>query len=292
MQSAGEGPANPAAVPWLDRLKLPAFLLVSLAIAAGVGVLLWKRPAPATITIVPPEPTPIPSATPIPSLTPTPGPYMVYVTGAVAHPETVVTLPYGSRVGHALEAAGGALPEADLERVNLAQILNDGDQVHVPTRAADELVARAAPAVMITPTPGTLVVYVTGEVVRPQAIVTLPAGSRVSAALDAAGGPTDNADLSRVNLSQVLNDGDLVYVPPLDGTAATTPTPNHPALVHINYATVTELDALPGIGPELAQAIIEYRTQNGPFAGLDDLDNVPGIGATKIDAIRDLIVFD
>ena len=63
-------------------------------------------------------------------------------------------------------------------------------------------------------------------------------------------------------------------------------------LVHVNSATLEELDTLPGIGPSLAQAIIDYRTENGPFTSLADLDNVSGIGPAKLDALRDLVVFD
>jgi competence protein ComEA len=145
---------------------------------------------------------------------------------------------------------------------------------------------------VVTPTPGSIQVYVTGETVESETVVDLPAFSRVQDAIEAAGGATDNADLSRVNLSQILNDGDYVYVPPLVGDAIQTPTPNHAPLVHINYATVDELDTLPGIGPSLAQAIIDYRTENGPFASLDDLDQVPGIGPATLEDLQELVVFD
>ncbi len=279
-------------LPLLERFRWPLLLLVAVTTLAGVAVLLNNRPRPVTITVLPPEPTAIPSPTPIPTVTPTPGPYMVYVTGAVANPETVVTLSFDSRVLHALEAAGGPLANADLERVNLAGRLNDGDQVHVPTRESDSAPVPAVTMIVVTPTPGTYTVYVVGEVMQPQSVVALPVGSRVEDAINAAGGTTDEADLSRINLSQVLSDGDYVYVPPLTGDLLITPTPNRPVLVHINYATLEELDALPGIGPALAQAIIDYRTEHGPFASLQDLDNVPGLGPSKLDALRDLIIFD
>ena len=279
--------------PLLERFKYVIFLIVGVAIAVGVAVLLWRRPDPTTITVLPPGPTPIPSVTPIPSSTPTPGPYAVYVSGAVASPEVVVTLEYGSRVLHALEAAGGPAENADLARVNLAQVLNDGDHVQVPTREAGDETVQSTPIIqVVTATPGTLTVYVTGEVQRPQSVLSLPTGSRIEDALEAAGGVTASADLSRVNRSQILNDGDLVYVPPLGGSELETPTPNRPPLVHINSASVEELSALPGVGPALAQAIITYREDNGPFTSLEDLDNVPGIGPSKLDAIRDRVVFD
>jgi competence protein ComEA len=285
-----EAPATEQ-LPLLERFKYLVFLVIAAALAVGVAALLWRRPEPATVTVIPPEPTLVPSPTPVPSATPTPGPHAVYVTGAVASPEIVVTLPYGSRVLHAIEAAGGALDNADLERVNLAQVLNDGDQVQVPTSqpGTEETTASVQ---LVTSTPGTYTVYVTGEVSRPQTMLILPTGSRVEDAIEAAGGTTDNADLTRVNLSQFLNDGDLVYVPPLEGEDIQTPTPNRPPLVHVNGASLEELETLPGIGPALAQAIIDYRIENGPFTGLEDMDNVPGIGPSKLEAIRDLVVFD
>jgi competence protein ComEA len=203
----------------------------------------------------------------------------------------VITLDYGSRVLHAVEAAGGPLDNANLERVNLAQILEDGDQINVPTRTADDI-APTAIIQQITSTPGVNVIYVTGEVQNPESVVTLAAGSRVQDAIQAAGGTTDNADLERVNLTQILNDGDLVYVPPLIGDEIQTPTPNHAPLVHINSATLQELDTLPGVGPALAQAIIDYRTEHGPFTSLADLDNVDGVGPAKLEDWQTLIVFD
>jgi len=278
--------------PLLERYKYPLFALLSVALLAGVVVLLAQRPKPTTITIIPPEPTPIPSATPIPSRTPTPGPYTVYITGAVATPEALVTLRYGSRVVDALAAVGGARSEADLARVNLAQLVQDGDHIHVPTREGDAKSAAPSAVWVVTATPGRCTVYVVGEVHEPEKLVTLPHGSRVQDAIEAAGGATENADLARVNLGQVLNDGDLVYVPPREGEPVETPTPNRPPLVHLNTATAQELETLPGIGPALAEAIVAYREEHGPFASVEALDDVPGIGPAKLEAIRDLVVVD
>lgn len=107
-----------------------ALLLVSV-IALSVAALLHSRPEPVHITINPPAP----SATPSPPATPLP--ILVYVTGEVLQPGTQHLLPHGSRVSEALAAAGGFTDLADKERVNLAGILRDGDQVHVPSIAAD-----------------------------------------------------------------------------------------------------------------------------------------------------------
>jgi competence protein ComEA len=143
-----------------------------------------------------------------------------------------------------------------------------------------------------TSTPSPLTVYVTGAVVHPNTTHTLPHNSRVESAIIAAGGALENADLSRVNLTDILRDGAQIHVPELEATeSAPPPTPIGGAKVNVNTANAEQLDSLPGIGPALAQRIIDYRTQNGPFASLDDLDNVDGIGPALLDALRDLVLF-
>lgn len=159
-----------------------------------------------------------------------------------------------------------------------------------------------------SPTPLPLEVYVTGAVQTPESRLSLPAGARVEDAIDAAGGVTDGADLSRVNLAAQLRDGDHIHVPTLPPTPsaeepdaqaqeaepeeAPTPTPNQPRLVNINTATQAELETLPRIGPALAQAIIAYREENGDFATVDDLVNVPGVGEATLAGLRDLVTVD
>ena len=280
-----------ASSPLLARYRLIVYSVLALAIGAGVFALLASRPEPASIAIIPPEPTAVPSATPIPSATPTPGPFLVYITGAVESPNVLVTLDYGSRVIDALNAAGGSRIDANLDLVNLAQRLVDGDQIHVPTLRAQPGQVRVTVHV-VTPTPGMLVVYVTGAVRQPGRMVTLAAGSRVSDAIDAAGGLAGDADAQALNLSARLNDGDLVHVPSALDDNLPTPTPNHPPLIHINDASAEELVTLPGIGPALAQAIIEHRTRYGPFKQFEDLDAVPGLGPAKLEAIREQVIID
>jgi len=147
----------------------------------------------------------------------------------------------------------------------------------------------ATPEPAATPSP--IEVYVTGAVGQPDSVITLPPGSRVQDAIDAAGGVTENADLERVNLAQVLRDGDQVHVPQI-GVETSLPTPSGGGIVHINSATVEELDSLPGIGPALAQAIIDYRNANGPFADMAALDEVSGIGPALLEQLQGLIAFD
>ena len=146
-------------------------------------------------------------------------------------------------------------------------------------------------------------VYVSGEVVKPGVYVLL-ATARVIDALQAAGGPTNQADLVVVNLAAPLVDAAQVFIPRMGSTPRVTlPQPhagiNLPiaggaaggatsttGIVDINSATLSDLDALPGVGPSTAQAIIDYRVANGPYASVDDLLNVRGIGPSKLAAMR------
>jgi competence protein ComEA len=139
-----------------------------------------------------------------------------------------------------------------------------------------------------TATPsGTIVVAVQGKVAHP-GLYRLPAGSRVADALEAAGGALPGVDLSYVNLARKLTDGELVLVgatpPPESGSAA---APG--GKVDLNLATVTQLEALPGIGPALAQRIVDYRNQHGGFHSIDELRKVGGIGDAKFAQIKDLV---
>lgn len=143
-----------------------------------------------------------------------------------------------------------------------------------------------------TATPGPVTVYITGAVQQPRTTHSLPFGSRAQDAIDAAGGLLESADLDRVNLAQILRDGDQVHVPQVGGEEVAVPTPNTEGVVFINRATAEELQSLPGIGPALAQRIIDHREANGPFASLEDLDNVSGIGPALLENLQELVSFD
>lgn len=148
-----------------------------------------------------------------------------------------------------------------------------------------------------TATPSAVQVYVSGQVAAP-AVYQLPPGSRVEDAVTMAGGFTAQAQPALVNLAQPLVDGMQIYVPaegevtnlvvPL-ATAPAGTTSNNGGLVNINTAGLEELDTLPGIGPSTAQNIIDYRETNGPFATLEEIMEVPGIGEAKFNQIKDLI---
>jgi competence protein ComEA len=140
----------------------------------------------------------------------------------------------------------------------------------------------------------TVVVSVVGQVAAP-GLVTLPAGSRVADALAAVGGLLPEADPASINAAAVLSDGQQIAVgvpgampPPGDGTASAEAGGG--GVLDLNTATVADLDALPGIGPVLAQRIVDHRTAHGPFTSVDQLDDVSGIGpaifADLVDRVR------
>ncbi len=146
-------------------------------------------------------------------------------------------------------------------------------------------------------TPGPIAVYVTGAVATPQIIVSLPYGSRVIDAIEAAGGFTAEADRVRVNQAQVLRDGDQVHVFALQADSDTheetiLATPSDSGTVYINTADQAALESLPRVGPELARRIIAYREQHGPFVTPEDLLAVNGIGPSLLETIAPLISFE
>jgi competence protein ComEA len=149
----------------------------------------------------------------------------------------------------------------------------------------------------LTATPAELRVYVAGEVGRP-GVVTLPQGSIVQDAIDAAGGLSENADPGRLNLAARLTDGQQIVVPgagepdaaPEAGGLSALAAPQGPeGKVNLNTASAEELEALPGIGPVTAAAIVEYRTTHGSFATIEAIMDVPGIGPKTLQASEDLI---
>ena len=141
-----------------------------------------------------------------------------------------------------------------------------------------------------TPTPALINVYVSGAVYKPD-VYPLPLGSLVKDAVAKAGGATAEADLDHVNLALKLGDQMQVYVPRKGENApgGKTPTPALTGPININTATLEELDRLPGIGPSLAQAIIDYRTKHGLFKTIEDINNVKGIGDALFTKIKDSI---
>ena len=215
----------------LDPGRVGALALAAVAVIAAVvvGLVVWSgRPTPEPVPALPvigAAPAPAPAG---PAPTPA-GPMIVSVAGKVARPG-LVRLPEGSRVGEAVDAAGGALPGTDLTALNLAARVSDGEQVLVgvdpPPGAASAGAASAgsaAPAGSAPPTPG-------------------------GATGGAAGGKLD-----------------------------------------LNAATLEQLDQLPGVGPVTAKKILDWRTQNGRFAAVEQLQEISGIGDARFATLRDVV---
>lgn len=140
---------------------------------------------------------------------------------------------------------------------------------------------------------GDVVVHVVGEVARP-GLVRVPAGSRVADAVDEAGGAGPLADLGQVNLARPVVDGEQVVLPKQGQSLAAPPAPAPgapPAAgpLDLNAATLDELDGLDGIGPVLAQRILDWRTANGRFSDVEELGEVQGIGDKLLGRLRDQV---
>jgi competence protein ComEA len=152
-----------------------------------------------------------------------------------------------------------------------------------------------APSASASAAVAPVLVDVAGWVRRP-GVYRLPAGARVIDAIEAAGGARPGAELQALNLAAPLVDGTQILVPrpgeapPLPAPPAVAGSGAVPgALVNVNTATAAELETLPGIGEVTAQAIIDHRTEHGPFASVDQLLDVTGIGDVTLENIRDLV---
>lgn len=182
------------------------------------------------------------------------------------------------------------------------------------TTAAEPAVPSTSPSTGVSPVigpdpAGVVVVQAAGAVIRP-GVYRVAAGARVADLVAAAGGPAPEADLDAVALAAKLADGQRVYVPRRGeavaagevagagvlggaggagtGTAAGgSPSPGAP--LDLNLATAQQLDLLPGVGPATAAAIVAYRAKHGPFRAVEELLEVRGIGAAKLDGVRDLV---
>ena len=145
-----------------------------------------------------------------------------------------------------------------------------------------------------------LYVHVAGAVRKP-GLIRLPSGTRVATALERAGGPTRRADLTLVNLAARVQDGQQIVVPLAGagaavgaagmgaGGAAVGPTGVPGAKLHLSSATPEQLDQVDGIGPTLAERIVQYRTEHGGFRSLEELAQVEGIGEQRLATLRDAL---
>lgn len=156
-----------------------------------------------------------------------------------------------------------------------------------------------------TATPKPVRVYITGAI-QHEDVYFMPAGSIIKDVVEAAGGFTADADHTRINLAQEVQDQQQIHVPSLDEvnppppvqggpTTSTSNTANNPAtgaVINLNTATVEELDSLPGVGPAIAKRIIEYRSSVGGFSSIEQITQVSGIGEATFAKIKAFITVD
>jgi competence protein ComEA len=204
---------------------------------------------------------------------------------------TVIALIVGGVIGHFTPGEANPLAETQLTpppywgQVCVTREANDGEGAEGVT-------------VPPTATPQPLRVYVSGAVVDPD-VVVLPPDSLLADALEAVGGPTDAADVEALNLAAPLTDHQHVIVPerasatpeaaaPETETTAASETEGE--RIDLNQATAAELETLPNIGPALAERILAYRAEHGPFPTTEALMEVSGIGPTTYEEIAPLVM--
>lgn len=194
-----------------------------------------------------------------------------------------------------------ALAAVAVAVVLIAAFLAWRSRPHVDTVAPPSFETTApAPASadrgIASPAASELVVAVGGKVRRP-GLVRLPPGARVADALTAAGGPDPGVDVALLNLARKVVDGELIMVgvtpppgqAPPAGSAGGTAAGQAGGLVNLNTATLTDLDGLPGVGPVLAQRILDARAAQGGFQAVTDLRKVDGIGDARYEQLKDLV---
>lgn len=145
-----------------------------------------------------------------------------------------------------------------------------------------------------------IVIHITGAV-KNKGIVKVEEGARISDVIKAAGGTSNEADLSKINLAYIVEDGQKIYVPSINdeinvesvtqeaGENVLENSNSKTSKVNINTASQTELETLSGVGPSTALKIINYREENGDFKKIEDIKNVPGIGDAKFESLKDSI---
>jgi competence protein ComEA len=173
------------------------------------------------------------------------------------------------------------------------EIASDGGAGAVagaPPNASATLAAGTSASASTVP----IIVDITGSVRQP-GVYEFVEGDRVIDAVERAGGAKPNADLTTLNLAALLADGTQIVVPKQGASGAVGATGSGDTsssaggLININTATATEFETLSGIGEVLAAAIVDYRTENGPFTSVDELEDVSGIGPATLEEIRDQV---
>lgn len=215
-----------------------------------------------------------PGADPQPEASDGPAPGREWVARADPGPRGTVVLCVVAVAAATLAAGVTWLSRPSVEPVPSAPVVVAGS----PAPTADPSTSTAAD----------IVIAVVGQVVTP-GLVTLPSGSRVADALAAAGGALPGADLAGINLARVLSDGEQVAVgvPGATDGGGAAPSGASTGLVDLNAASEQELESLPGVGPVLAGRIVQWRTDNGGFGSVEELQEVDGIGPATFEELRD-----
>lgn len=263
------------------RYGFKVMLLVGLAAALciyGLGAFVQSKSK---------TPAPVGPFTDPSSVSPT---FKVQVLGAVKKPG-VYEVPSDARVQDVIKAAGGALPDADLSHLNLADWAKDGSKIEVPQVNKTPVVS---PTVVSAPVVTTPVVAAAPLVPAPSAPETQPAAPLPEPAVVAAppvAPPLPSTPVVAATPAALLNDGVPRATLPSGATSVNASIEylkQNP--LDLNQATAAQLESLPGVGDKMAARIIAYRTQNGGFRSVSDLDNVAGIGEKRLALLRQLVV--
>lgn len=207
--------------------------------------------------------------------------------------------------GRALNALRQRFTDSSLIAAAVALVLLLGVSVTAAVMSlGDESVGESdpTPPPVFMPTPSTtttialIFVHAAGAVRQP-GLHRLPAGSRVADLIEVAGGVDDSIDIDRINLAAPVSDGERVYLPrrdepiPASVPAASEPggTAQSPGPLDLNTATQQQLEALPGVGPATAAAILSTRSSRGRFSSVEDLVDVRGIGTARLEQLRSLV---
>ncbi|MBQ2917001.1 MAG: helix-hairpin-helix domain-containing protein [Clostridia bacterium] len=179
--------------------------------------------------------------------------------------------------------------------------INDSKYIELETEET-EIIENEIENDEITIQEQNIILHITGAVKR-QGIVEVKKDSRISDIIEAAGGITKDADLSKINLAYIVKDGQKIYVPSIndkediekiteeagENVIDEENSVSKNQKVNINTASQTELETLSGIGPSTALKIINYRNENGDFKKIEDIKNVPGIGESKFESLKESI---
>ena len=201
-----------------------------------------------------------------------------------------------------------AASETQVENIenNDKQNLNETQNETEDYNTQDDIDNGTSTSLFGTKQLGNIVVHVIGEVKKP-GVIKLKEGARIIDAINKCGGQTEEADLSKINLAYVLDDGSQIYIPRVkediqNTTIMKTEAGNNVIVnnvtqgddeksikVNLNTATLEKLMTLPGVGESTAQKIIEYRNKNKKFKTIDELKSVSGIGDAKFNSLKDYI---